>query len=319
MRMFRRPAFLRPISVRSISVRSVSLRALTLGFCFLSLPAVAKINVFACEPEWKDLVDQLGGQHLKSYSATTAFQDTHFIEARPSLIAKTRRADLVVCTGAELEVGWLPVLLRKSGNAAIQEGTPGLFLAADKVALIDVPQVLDRSHGDVHASGNPHVHWDPYRLMTIAKALSERLAALDAGNASVYQSRYEAFAADWREKIARWESMAAPLKGKKVIVQHKNYRYLLEWLGIEVVGDLEPKPGLPPTSRHLSSLLSSTKGVAVDYILVANYQDSRGAKWLSKRTNIPVKNLPFTVGGNDNADSLATLYEDVLVTLLGQQ
>lgn len=295
------------------------LRAFTFGLCFLSLPAFAKMNVFACEPEWKDLVDQLGGQHLKSYSATTAFQDAHFIEARPSLIAKTRRADLVVCTGAELEVGWLPVLLRKSGNAAIQESAPGLFLATEKVALLEVPQELDRSHGDIHAAGNPHVHWDPYRLITIAKALSERLSALDAKNAADYQARFEAFSSKWEKKIAAWEEMAAPLKGKKVIVHHKNWTYLLNWLGIEVVGDLEPKPGLPPTSRHLSSLLDMTKTTAVDYILVANYQDIRGAKWLSKRSKIPVKHLPFTVGGNENSDSLSALYDDVLMTLLGKQ
>ncbi len=294
----------------------MKLLTVIIGTLLLSSPAFAKVNVFACEPEWKALVEALGDQHVKAYSATTAFQDAHYIEARPSLIAKTRRADLLVCTGAELEVGWLPLLLRQSGNSAIQEGEPGFFLAASYVERIEVPTELDRSHGDIHAAGNPHVHWGPYRLLTIAEALSQRLQTIDPEHSDDYQQKLAAFVANWKKNITRWEAQAAGLRDKKVIVYHKNWSYLLDWLGIETVGDLEPKPGIPPTSSHLASLLQKARSTKPDYILVANFQNDKGARWLSEKTNVPVLNLPFTVGGSEQAQDLATLYDEVLTALM---
>lgn len=288
---------------------------------FLGLGAMnaqGKLNVFACEPEWQSLVETLGGEAVEAVSATTAFQDPHYIEARPSLIAKTRQADLIICTGAELEIGWLPLLLRQSGNARIQEGQPGLFLAAQQVTRIDVPQELDREHGDVHASGNPHVHWDPYRMLEIAQKLSQRLSEIDMPNAEVYAQRLGAFETQWTEKTALWEQMAASLQGKKVIVNHKNWSYLLQWFDVEVVGDLEPKPGIPPTSAHLAHLLEISRAESVDFILMANYQDAKGALWLQQKTGVPLLQLPFTVGGQENATDLITLYDAVIKALIDQ-
>lgn len=280
-----------------------------------SLSASAKVNVFACEPEWKSLVEVLGGRHVKAFSATSAFQDPHYVEARPSLIAKTRQADLLVCTGAELEVGWLPLLLRQSGNASIQESEIGFFLAAEQVERIEIPTELDRSQGDVHASGNPHVHWEPYRLLAIARALSERLISIDSDNIDDYQANFCAFEGMWKKQIKSWEKQAAQLRGKKVIVYHKNWSYMMNWLGIEAVGDLEPKPGIPPTSAHLASLLKKVRSTGADYILVANYQNNKGALWLSQKTKVPVINLPFTVGGSEKAIDLVSLYNEVLMRL----
>lgn len=288
---------------------------ISVSLLLLSLPVSARLNVLTCEPEWKALAEQIGGEQVIVSSATTAFQDPHYIEARPSLIAKTRRADLLVCTGAELEVGWLPLLLRQSGNAAIQADAPGFFMAAEQVERIEIPQQIDRRDGDVHASGNPHVHWDPYRLLSIARALADRLAIIDRDHADYYQQRYLDFAQQWNQHIERWEVLAMPLKGTKAIVHHRIWSYLLDWLGIEVVGNLEPKPGLPPTSSHLASLLETVESTGITYILIANYQNDKGAKWLSKKTNIPVVNLPFTVGGNENSTDLVPLYDEVLGSL----
>ena len=289
--------------------------AVALGLLLFSLSASAKVEVFACEPEWKSLAEVLGGEHVNAFSATTAFQDPHYVEARPSLIAKTRQADLLVCTGAELEVGWLPLLLRQSGNASIHENEPGFFLAAEQVERIEIPTELDRSQGDVHASGNPHVHWDPYRLLSIARALSERLILIDGDNSDDYQANLRAFETMWQTRIKSWETQAAQLKGKKAIVYHKNWSYLMNWLGIEPVGDLEPKPGIPPTSEHLASLLKKVRSTGANAILVANYQNDKGAQWLSEKTQVPVINLPFTVGGSENASDLVLLYNEVLMRL----
>lgn len=282
----------------------------------LSTKAFATVNVFACEPEWKYLVEAIGGKHVKAYSATNAFQDPHHIEARPSLIAKTRRADLLICTGAELEIGWLPLLLRQSGNAKIQEDQAGYFLAASQVERLEVPAKLDRSQGDVHASGNPHVHWDPYRLMIIANELSKRLQTIDAVNAISYKQKHSQFINNWKISIKRWEQQARTLRGKKVIVYHKNWSYLLNWLKIEEVGDLEPKPGIPPTSSHLAYLLKTSRSNKPNFILMANYQDGKGANWLNKKTKLPVIKLPFTVGGSKQSNSLETLYDEVISALV---
>lgn len=287
--------------------------------CFIAAaPVYAKVQILACEPEWKALADVIGGEHVKVYSATNAFQDPHYIEARPSLIAKARRADMVVCTGAELEIGWLPLLLRQSGNAAIQETATGYFLAASQVERIDVPVKLDRSQGDIHAAGNPHVHWDPYRLLDIADALTKRLEIIDVDNKQYYQQQYQSFASNWRSFIKEWEQQAKPLQGKKAIVYHKNWDYLLRWLGVEVIGDLEPKPGLPPTSKHLAKLLSTARADKPDFILLANYQDDKGAQWLGKKAGVPVVHLTFTVGGSTGAKSLNSLYSEVISLLVAQ-
>jgi zinc/manganese transport system substrate-binding protein len=295
------------------------LATVSLSLLLITPAAFSKVDVFACEPEWKSLVEAIGGELVKVYSATTAFQDPHHIEARPSLIAKTRQADLLVCTGADLEIGWLPLLLRQSGNSVIQESELGFFLAASQVERIEVPTELDRSQGDVHAAGNPHVHWDPYRLINIAEALSKRLQAIDPDNKAHYEQRLERFVADWRASITRWEQQADVLRGKRVIVYHKNWSYLLKWLQVDVVGDLEPKPGIPPTSAHLANLLSKMRSNKPDFILMANYQNDKGAQWLSEKTNVPVLRLPFTVGGSEQASNLDALYNEVLSTLVSMQ
>src|SRR5690606_4360610 len=183
-------------------------------------PCDAKLQVFACEPEWGALAQELGGDQVAVAVATAAQQDPHRIQARPSLIAKVRRADLVVCTGAELEVGWLPVLLQQSGNARVQSGQSGYFLAANFVRLLDVPTRLDRSEGDVHASGNPHIQTDPSNIGKVATALGERLRQLDPSSAKYYEQRQFDFEGRWSSAIERWSARGAALRGVRVVSQH---------------------------------------------------------------------------------------------------
>ena len=262
-----------------------------------SQPVLAndQINLFACEPEWAAIAHELGGDLLKIYSATTSEQDPHHIQPRPSLIARARRADVLACTGAELEAGWLPVLLRKAGNSRILVGQPGHFMAADHVLLLGKPAVLDRSLGDVHADGNPHFHADPYRLQQVARALTETLASVDAVHANEYRKNLSIFINRMDQGIVRWTLQAKPLLGKKVIAHHKNWLYLENWLGLEEVAMLEPKPGIPPTSTHLGKLLRQMKQTPADMIIYASHQDSHAAHWLSNKTKIPAIALPGTV------------------------
>lgn len=278
--------------------------------------ARAELKVLACEPEWGALVKELAGDKVSVYVATTALQDPHRIEARPSLVAAARNAGLVVCTGAELEVGWLPLLIRQSGNSAIQPGKPGHFEAAAYVRMLDVPQRLDRADGDVHAAGNPHIQTDPRNIALVAEPLARRLAELDPANAATYQARSADFQARWKAAIQRWEQSAAPLRGVPVVVQHKAFPYLQQWLGLVEVAALEPKPGVEPTSAHLSTVLAGLKTRPAKMILRAAYNDPRGADWLAERTQLPVVVLPFTVGGNEQAKDLFSLFDDTVQRLL---
>ena len=287
-----------------------------LGLLLAAPLARAELKVLACEPEWGALVKELAGDKVSVYVATTALQDPHRIEARPSLVAAARNAGLVVCTGAELEVGWLPLLIRQSGNSAIQPGKPGHFEAAAYVRMLDVPQRLDRADGDVHAAGNPHIQTDPRNITLVAEPLARRLAELDPANAATYQARSADFQARWKAAIQRWEQSAAPLRGVPVVVQHKAFPYLQQWLGLVEVAALEPKPGVEPTSAHLSTVLAGLKTRPAKMILRAAYNDPRGADWLAERTQLPVVVLPFTVGGNEQAKDLFSLFDDTVQRLL---
>ncbi len=278
--------------------------------------AQAAIKVLACEPEWGALVQELAGDKADVYVATNGLQDPHHIQARPSLVAAARNSNLLVCTGAELEVGWLPLLVRQSGNNAIQPGKPGYFEAAALVRKLEVPERLDRADGDVHAAGNPHIQTDPRNIALVAEPLAKRLAEIDPANAAAYQARLADFQLRWKAAIARWERQAAPLRGTPIVVQHKAFPYLEQWLGLVQVAALEPKPGVEPTSSHLSAVLAGLKAQPAKMIVRAAYNDGRGAEWLAERTQLPIVVLPFTVGGDEQAKDLFTLFDDTVQRLL---
>lgn len=288
-----------------------------LAMLVFSLPALAALKVFACEPEWTALVQELAGDKASVYTATTALQDVHHIQARPSLIARARSADMLICAGAELEIGWLPILLTQSGNSRIQPGSPGYFEATQYVAKLGVPTVVDRSLGDIHPAGNPHVHTDPRNIAKVAEALTERLAQLDPPNAGDYRARSKAFLERWRAAIGRWEQQAAPLKGVPIVVHHSDFAYLEAWLGLKDVGSLEPIPGIPPTPSHLAKLVDQMQRQPAKLIVYSSYNDPKAAEFLSERTKIPVVMLPFTVGGTDRAKDLFGFFDECIARLLG--
>jgi zinc/manganese transport system substrate-binding protein len=279
-------------------------------------PAYAVLNVFATVPEWGALAEELGGDAVKVYVATNALQDPHHIEAKPSLIARARGADLVVATGAELEVGWLPLVVQQAGNPKIRAGQPGYFEAASYVTLLDKPTRLDRAEGDVHAAGDPHIQTDPRNIARVAAALAVRLAELDPANGEMYRSRYKVFDEKWRAAIARWEREAAPLKGVPILVQHKGFTYLIAWLGMKEVAALEPKPGVEPTVSYLSEVLATIQRQPVKMVIRSAYQSDRASQWIAERAKIVPVVLPFTVGGDSEAKDLFSLFDDTLARLL---
>ena len=290
----------------------------TLLLCgaMLALSAHAALNVFATVPEWGALAEEIGGDKVKVYTATTAMQDPHRVEARPSLIAKARGADLIVATGAELEIGWLPLVVQQAANPKVRPGTPGYFEAASAVATLGKPTRLDRADGDIHPQGDPHIQTDARNIARVAEPLAARFAQLDPPNAAYYQARLKTFAARWSEAVAKWERAAAPLKGVPIVVQHKAFTYLIAWLGMTEVAALEPKPGMEPTTAHLSEVLATLQRTPAKMVVRAAYQGDRPSQWLAERAKISAVMLPFTVGGTDGAKDLFGLFDDTIARLL---
>jgi zinc/manganese transport system substrate-binding protein len=276
-----------------------------------SLPAFA-LSVFACEPEWASLAQELGGDKVSAFSATTAKQDPHRIEARPSLIARIRSADLVICSGSELEIGWLPLLFTQSGNARIQPGTPGFLEASKLVSRLEVPSSVDRSLGDIHPAGNPHVHLDPRNVARVGEEVTARLAQIDPANAGFYRERAADFAKRWQAAMRGWEQRKAKLKGVPVVVYHKDLTYFLNWTGMREAGTLEPKPGIPPSPAHLAELVERMKASPAKVIVYSAYNSPQAAEFLAARTGIPATMLPYTVGGSERAKDLFGLFDDTL-------
>jgi zinc/manganese transport system substrate-binding protein len=274
------------------------------------------LDVFACEPEWAALAQELGGSTVTVFSATTARQDPHQIQARPSLIARLRAADLIVCTGAELEIGWLPVLLRQAANPNVQPGSPGYFEAAQQVRLLEIPAQLDRSMGDVHAAGNPHIQTDPRNITMVAAALSARMQQLDSANAAAIAAYSQNFIARWAAATQRWAAQAAALRGTPVAVYHKNWTYLEDWLGLREMGTVEPKPGVPPGSQYLAQLVGELPARGVRGVLYAAYEDPRASEFVATRIGVPAIALPFTVGGSERATDLFSLFDDTIDRLV---
>jgi zinc/manganese transport system substrate-binding protein len=280
------------------------------------LPAQAVLNVFATVPEWGALVQEIGGDKVRIYNATHGLQDPHRIDAKPSLIARARSAQLLVATGAELEIGWLPIVVRESGNAGIQPGQPGYFEATRYVTMLDIPAVLDRAHGDVHAGGNPHIQTDPRNLLKVGEALTVRLSEIDPLNAMAYHANFQAFSGKLRTAIARWEKDAAPLRGVAILVQHKAFPYLQHWLGLKEVGSLEPKAGVEASSAYLAEIVARQASQPAKFVIRPAYQYDAPSVWIAERTKIPAVALPFTVGGTPEAKDLFSLYDDTIRRLL---
>lgn len=298
----------------------MKIRKYILGTVFVGITLVsnawANLAIFACEPEWGALAQELGGEQVEIYTATTALQDPHQIQARPSLIAHARKADLMICAGAELETGWLPQVQRQSGNSKIQVNGAGYFEASSVVQRLEVPTVVDRSEGDVHPGGNPHIQTNPHNIAAVATALIARMAALDAAHADYYQQRYRNFDQRWTTAIAGWEAAAAPLNGMTIVAHHKYWVYLLHWLKLQEIATLEPKPGVPANVTHLAEILTTLHQTPARCILRTPYDDPQPSEWLAERATIPAILLPGTVGGLPGTDTLFGVFDVTIAELL---
>jgi len=285
------------------------------GVLLMAASSAYSLNIFACSPEWGALAQEIGGEKVQVKTATTARQDVHHIQAKPSLIAAMRNADMVFCTGGGLEEGWLPILLTQVGKHQLQPGGEASLMASDHVKMLEVPQILDRSQGHIHAGGNPHIHTSPHNIAIVAAVFAAKIAVLDSANAAYYNSRYQNFSARWQTAIKKWEQGSVRLKGAKIAVQHGNWIYLTNWLGLDVVTSLEPKPGVSPSTGHLAEVLAILRQKPVKVVIYAAYENSSPSEWLSEKAGIKSVRLPFTVGGNEESGDLFSLFDSTIELL----
>lgn len=270
----------------------------------------ARVRVVSTIPDLGALASEVGGDLVDVSSLVRPTQDPHFLDARPSFVLDLNRADVLLVTGMELEAGWLPPLLASARNAHVQRGGDGYLDCSTLIPPLEV-ETADRSKGDVHPGGNPHYWFDPRNGVRLARGIAARLAGLDPGHAATYHARAEAFVTRLQGRMADWQARLAPRKGTRVVVYHRSWTYFLDWSGLVEVGELEPKPGIPPSPDHVASLVARVQQLGVRYVVQESFYPTNLSKILAAKTGARLKVLPTMVGAGG-----ATTYEDLIETLV---
>lgn len=282
----------------------------------------APLKVVATTEDLASIAREIGGDRITVEAIARGYQDPHFVEAKPSFILKFSRADLLIVVGRELEIGWLPPLITNSRNAKIQVGGPGYLDPSANVKILEIPTgQLTRAMGDVHPSGNPHYWLDPGNGRVIARAIRDRLTQLDRANQGVYAQRYDDFDRRLAAAERRWDAAMAPYKGTKVVTYHRSWPNFTDRFGLDVIGYVEPKPGVPPAPSHTISLIAEMKRQQVKVIIMEPYFDAKTPKQIASQTGARVLTLAPSVGGVAGADDYIKLFDfniNLLVTTLTQ-
>jgi zinc/manganese transport system substrate-binding protein len=258
---------------------------------------LAKLNVVATTADLASIAKAIGGDLIDLTILAKPTEDPHFVDAKPSLILKLNRADVVIEGGAELEIGWLPRLLDESRNVKLAAGAPGHVACAQGVPLKEIPSTLDRSKGDIHAAGNPHYIVDPANAKIVAHNIAEAFCALDNKSAAAYRANSQKFTDALDAKLVEWQKKLEPFKGQQVVAYHNSWLYFGERFGLNIDLFLEPKPGVPPTPRHLAEVILKMKQDKVHVILVDPYLDRRTAETVAAKTDATVVDVVQFPGG----------------------
>jgi len=286
---------------------------LVLMSLLLTAPAVATLQVVATVSDLGDIAARVGGDEVSVTVLCPGHHDPHFLPAKPSLARKLGKADLLIYTGLELEIGWLPLLVDASRNPRVQAGQRGELDCSQALdRILDVPTgEIDRSHGDVHALGNPHYLLDPRNGVAVASLLAERLAELAPAAAAGFRQRAEAFADTVGSRLPDWEEVVAPLAGRPMVVYHQQWEYLLDWLGLELLDAIENRPGISPSPRHVEELVQRglARGNAV--VIAAPWNHLDAAQHAANRMSAPMLVLPAAVGARDEATDYLALFDTI--------
>lgn len=270
-----------------------------------------KLQVVATTNDFGAVARAVGGPDVEVTTLARPTEDAHFVDAKPSFIRIVNQADVLIEGGASLEAGWLPPILDSARNPKVALGSPGRVIAAQGVALLEVPTQLDRSMGDVHPQGNPHFMLDPIAAETVAQSIATGFCAVDHAHCAGYQERLERFRAAIDAKMPAWQATLAPFKGTKVVSYHKDFNYFSERFGLEVTGTLEPKPGIPPSPTHLTELIPKMRAEQVRLILIEPYRERGNPDFVAEKTGARVLVLPVVPPAKDAPDYIALIDSNV--------
>jgi zinc/manganese transport system substrate-binding protein len=291
----------------------MTLLTIVIGF---AIPAQAKTRIVVTYPYIAALVGEIAKDRVDVTTLAKGDEDPHFVVPRPSFIGKLRQADLLIINGASLEIGFVPPLIRQANNPKIMPGAEGLIDLSQAVELIEKPDSVSRSEGDIHPEGNPHFITDWHNVPGLARAIADALARTDRGGASAYQKNLDTFLARWKAQSDAWDRKAAPLRGKAIIQYHRLFDYFAGRTGMRIVGELEPKPGIPPTSRHLEELIEANAARAVYMVVTDPYHERKSPEGLAKKLSVPWAVLPQDVAAVPAAKDIFSLYDTLLASVV---
>lgn len=290
--------------------------AASLWAILIAVPAAAQLRVVTTTEDLASLAREVGGDKVTVMSLAKGYQDPHFVEPKPSFILEVSRANLLIAVGRELELGWLPTLITSSRNARIQPGSSGYLDASSNVKILEIPTgQITRAMGDVHPQGNPHYWLDPANGRLIAQAIRERLSQLAPANRALFEQRYADFDGRLAAAERRWDATMAPFKGTKIVTYHRSWPNFMERFGLDVMGYVEPKPGIPPSPAHTLDLISEMTRQGVKVIVVEPYFDTKTPLAIANRVGGVVLELAPSVGGTKEATDYLQLFEYNVNTL----
>jgi ABC-type Zn uptake system ZnuABC Zn-binding protein ZnuA len=297
---------------RRFSVRwTLTVFSLLLGMLASPIAANAKkLNVVTATTDMAALTQEVGGDKVSVESIAKGYQDPHFVEAKPSFLLKLRQADLLVVVGLQLEIGWLPPLITQSGNPRIQVGAPGYLDASQFAEILEVPQgTVTRAEGDVHPLGNPHYWLDPDNGRRIARGIANKLAEMDTGDAAYFQQRFQDFDQRLSAAEQKWDAEMKPYRGRKVVTYHRSFPNFAKHFGLDVIGYVEPRPGIPPTPTHTLELIQLMKRENCKVVLVEPYFDLKTPQSIGRATGAQVAVYLPSVGGEKGVDDYFKLFD----------
>ncbi len=278
--------------------------------------AFAPLNVVATTEDLASLAREVGGDKIAVTGLAKGYQDPHFVDPKPSFILAVSRADLLIVVGRELEIGWLPPLMNSSRNAKIQVGAPGYLDASLNVKILEIPTgQITRAMGDVHPQGNPHYWLDPNNGRMIAQAIRDKLSELDAADKAYFAQRYTDFDKRLADAEKRWDAELAPYKGTKIVTYHRSWPNFMERWGLNVIGYVEPKPGIPPSTQHTLDLINEMKAQGVKLIIVEPYFDTKTPQAIATAVGGQMMILAPSVGGTKEATDYINLFDYDVKTL----
>ncbi len=267
------------------------------------------MNIAVSYPYIGAITKSIGGEHINTVVLAKGNWDPHFVVPRPSLISKMRNADALIINGAQLEIGWLPPLLRRASNPKTQISAKTFLNLSHHVELILKPKDVSRAGGDIHPDGNPHFHLNPQNILLLANKVKKFLISIDSEHSDVYEKNYEKFSSEWRENIIVWKKKMADKKGLRVIQFHNNLAYFNQAFGLVNIATIEPLPGIPPSSRHTINLVKLIKKEKPCCILHDVYHSTKTAKYISSKTGIKVVLMPHDIGALEDIEDLTSLFD----------